>query len=282
MLRRRGGVATRAQLVQTCGRAQVDAALAQGRLVVVARGRYALSTVDADLRVAHALGGVLSWSSAALQHGWEVLRPPELPHVTVRRGRNLRVTDARVHHSTLDVDDVTGPVTSAERTVVDCLRSLPFDEALAVADSALRSGRSQRWLVSLTAGLDGPGSGQARRVAGMADARADNPFESGLRALALGAGLRVEPQVNLSGPDGFLGRPDLVDRERGLVLEADSFAWHGSRRGLVRDARRYNAFVLAGWRVLRFSWEDVVLEPHRVEAVMRAVVQGSTHVTGTA
>jgi hypothetical protein len=34
-------------------------------------------------------------------------------------------------------DGVTDPV----RTVIDCARDLPFDEALAVADSALRSGK---------------------------------------------------------------------------------------------------------------------------------------------
>ena len=38
---------------------------------------------------------------------------------------------------------------------------------------------------------------------------------------------------------------------RRLILEADSFEWHGSRRALVRDARRYNNFVIAGWLVLR-------------------------------
>ena len=58
---------------------------------------------------------------------------------------------------------------------------------------------------------------------------------------------------------------------RRLILEADSFEWHGSRRALVRDARRYNNFVIAGWLVLRFSWEDVMHHADDVLRVLEAV-----------
>ena len=98
---------------------------------------------------------------------------------------------------------------------------------------------------------------------------AANPFESVLRALAIEAGLSVTPQVVVALPDGDR-RPDLLDRERRLVLEADSFLWHGSRRALRRDARRYNAFVVAGWLVLRFAWEDVMHDQAYVLAVLRS------------
>ncbi len=59
----------------------------------------------------------------------------------------------------------------------------------------------------------------------------------------------------------FLGRPDLVDERLGIILEADSFAWHGSRAALRRDAKRYDEFVVRGWLVLRFAWEDVMSRP---------------------
>jgi len=97
-----------------------------------------------------------------------------------------------------------------------------------------------------------------------------NPFETELRRLATIAGLNVRPQVPLYAGH-FLGKPDLVDVDRRLILEADSFEWHGSRRALVRDARRYNNFVIAGWLVLRFSWEDVMLHPDDVLRVLEAV-----------
>ncbi len=48
----RGGIATRAQLLQMASRRSVDATLAEGKLVAIARGRYATEsacgvTVDA-------------------------------------------------------------------------------------------------------------------------------------------------------------------------------------------------------------------------------------------
>jgi very-short-patch-repair endonuclease len=168
---------------------------------------------------------------------------------------------------------VDGPATSKRRTLLDCLRRLPFDEALAVADSALRHADStSAELHRLAADARGPGAKQLRRVVAHASAKARNPFESVLRAIAIEAGLDVEPQVKIGG-DRFLGTPDLVDVGRRLVLEADSFAWHGSRVALRNDARRYNDFVAAGWIVLRFSWEDVMGDPELVRGVLEDLMR---------
>ncbi|MCM0620185.1 endonuclease domain-containing protein [Nocardioides bruguierae] len=71
----------------------------------------------------------------------------------------------------------------------------------------------------------------------------------------------------------WLGQPDLVDRRARIVAEADSFSWHGGRADLVRDAARYNALVVHGWTVLRFSWEEVMLHPRRVEQTLRDAVR---------
>ena len=70
----------------------------------------------------------------------------------------------------------------------------------------------------------------------------------------------------------FSIRPDLSDEALRIALEADSFTWHGSRDALKRDCRRYNLLVLAGWRVLRFTWEDVMLTPDQVRATLEAAV----------
>jgi very-short-patch-repair endonuclease len=95
-----------------------------------------------------------------------------------------------------------------------------------------------------------------------------------LRAIALDVpGLDVEPQVIIDDR-GFRGRPDLVDRRRRLVLEADSFEWHGSRKALKHDCARYNGLVIRGWTVLRFAWEHVMFEPDFVRQCLIAVVEG--------
>jgi len=44
-----------------------------------------------------------------------------------------------VHRAELAEHEVRGPVTSTVGTVLDCASTLPFVEALAVADSALRT-----------------------------------------------------------------------------------------------------------------------------------------------
>ncbi len=98
-----------------------------------------------------------------------------------------------------------------------------------------------------------------------------------LRAIALDVpGLRVVPQARVRGGLGLDVRPDLVDRELRIVLEADSFEWHGDRAALRRDARRYDLLTANGWHVLRFAWEDVMHEPEWVRSVIGALVDERT------
>jgi very-short-patch-repair endonuclease len=276
VLARMGGVATRAALIAATSRAEVDTALGAGDVVAVARGRYALVGADQALVAAHRLSGVASHFSAALLHGWQVRLPPEQSHVTVPRNRvvpRMSRTDVSIHWADLGPDDVLDQVTTHDRTLTDCMRTGPFDAALCVADSALRDGYGRARLLALARDLRGPGSALARRVANCADSRAANAFESMLRAIAIEVpGLRVVPQVPLRSGTRFLGRPDLVDERLGIILEADSFEWHGSRAALTRDSRRYNLFAVNGWLVLRFTWEDVVFHPLEVAAVLRAAV----------
>ena len=167
--------------------------------------------------------------------------------------------------------DVELGTTSALRTVLDCATRMPFAEALAVADSAL----SHRFLEKeglIEAARARPGAGRQRRlrVAEAGDRRADNPFESVLRAVLLAAGLTMfEPQGEI-----WLGRrllrPDLVDRAARIAIEADSFAFHGSPQDLERDCERYDTLTAAGWTVLRFAYRQVMARPEWVVATVRA------------
>jgi very-short-patch-repair endonuclease len=153
-------------------------------------------------------------------------------------------------------------------TLAHCMRRLPFDEALAVADSAMRAGVPRSTLLRIAQGAQGPGSAQMRRVAVSASPEVANPFESVLHSIALQvAGLTVRPQVTIREPD-IVARPDFVDEELMIVLEADSFEWHGGRAQLSADARRYNLLVVNGWLVLRFSYEHVMTQPDFVRRVL--------------
>ena len=286
-LRRLGGVATRRQLLRVCTQHALADALRTGEIVRPARGRYVLREVDAARAAAHAVTGVLCLTSAALHHGWAVKAPPELPQVALPRNRNVdptRTAKIEVKRMRFGPDDVADGVTTPDRTLVDCLRMLPFDEALAITDSALRSGYRKERLMALVRDARGPGAARMRMIAALATAESANPFESVLRAIALAVPrLAVRPQVSIHragagviGGGHFLGRPDLVDEHLRIILEADSFEWHGDRAALRSDARRYNRFVVNGWLVLRFSWEDVMFHPDEVKAVLVAAVEERT------
>lgn len=272
VLERLGGTATRAQLVALTSRAEVERAIAAGDLSRLARGRWALPQVDEARAAAHRVTGVVSHTSAALLHGWSVATRPDRPHVIVPRGRRPGPDSVHLHRVDLARHERDGLVTSEARTLLDCARSLPFADALAVADSALRNGFGTQALQSLADSACGAGAARVRRVAEHASPLAANPFESVLRAVALEVdGLSVEPQVDIWG-SGFIGRVDLADERLRIVIEADSFAWHGGRDQLASDCRRYNALVVHGWLVLRFSWEDVMFHRDEVRRVLQAAV----------
>jgi len=271
-----GGVATRATIVAATSRQEFEQALREQVITRLGHGVFRSAGAERDRSAAAALHGVISHLDAAMHWGWAVKHGSDRPHITIPPNRRLKPGQARgvhVHRAVLGPGDVVGQVTSRERTIVDCLRTLPADEALCVADSALRGGESSAWLRRVAAGVRGPGARQVREIAEQASPLAANPFESVMRHLAGGvAGLNVRPQMNLYGRRGWLGCPDLVDEELGIVFEADSFEWHGSRAALVKDARRYNAMAVEGWLVLRFTWEDVMLHPETVVATMEAAV----------
>jgi very-short-patch-repair endonuclease len=269
-----GGIATRGTLLRTCTRGDLDRAVRACDIVRIARGRYALAVVDEAACAAARVGGVLALTSAALHHGWAVKTVPDRPQVMLSRGRHVPPGErgVDVHRAELGRADVVHGVTSPEVTLAHCLRRLPFDEALAIADSALRAGVPHSLLARIADEARGPGSPQMRRVARKASADAANPFESVLRAIALDVpGLDVEPQVTVREPD-IVARPDLVDVRLRIVLEADSFEWHGGRAQLSADARRYDLLVVNGWLVLRFSYEHVMTQPDFVRRVLLAAV----------
>ena len=269
VMNRAGGVLDSGRLVALTSRRKVRTALSDGVIVRDAKGRYALPTAQESRRAAHRLSGVMTGRSAAAHYGWPMKSQPRRPEVTVPRNRKVaperREGCVDLRWSDLPDASVARGVLLPGPAVIDCARRHPFDEALAIADSAVRSGDiTPAELLRLAERVPSSGRAGALRVARCVDARAANPFESVLRAIALDvAVLDLEPQVEIL-VDRFLGRPDLVDLTRRLILEAESFEYHGERWMLDRDCVRCNGFVLAGWRVLRFSWENVMRHPDYV------------------
>ena len=174
----------------------------------------------------------------------------------------------------LSDDELEAGVTAPLRTVIDCAQRLPWDVALTVADSALRSGAVTH--EDLLNAAEAAPARHRRRVYGVAaaaDARSAGPFESVLRAIALQVpGLDVVPQV-LVGRRDLIGQVDLADVRLGIVIEAESWAFHGNRTAFDKDVRRYTAMTREGWMVLRFLWDEVMREPDHVRSVLQDAVR---------
>jgi hypothetical protein len=277
-MQRMGGVATHGQLKAAVGRPALDEALMAGRIHRVARGRYVLPTAEAARVAAHRLTAVAGLTSAAASYEWSLKWQPRRPELIVPRGRKVTAeaqASARIRWQRLPRGDVAGWRTTPLRTVLDCTTTLPFDEALAVADSALRSGLvTPVELMRAANALPGRGRDAAFDVAWFASDRPANAFESVIRAISTTVpGLRLAPQHRIRVA-GRRIRPDLVDRELRIVVEGDSHEFHTAPAAIDADCWRYDELVLDGWLVIRVSWPQAMFKPAWVHSVLtRAAVR---------
>jgi very-short-patch-repair endonuclease len=65
---------------------------------------------------------------------------------------------------------------------------------------------------------------------------------------------------------------DFVWRKQRVVVEVDGFRTHGTRQAFQRDRRRDQLLTLAGWEVIRFTWDEVTGEPRHVTEVLRRLL----------
>ena len=286
LLRRSGGLARRRDLLAAgMSRRELVRRTSRGQLRQLTPHLYTdvrEPQPDEPLRAAAvALCGTVSHTSAALLWGLELAATPRQPTVTVGRDRSrARLVDVRVHRSDLGDQDVRWRdgvrVTTVLRTVLDLCRSLPLAEAVAVADSALR--RRLLTVAELRTALLALAAGRGRafvaRVVALVDPRSGSVLESLVRVLLHEHGVRApRTQVVVRSRTGArIGRVDFAWSDARLVVEADGFAFHADRRRYRDDRRRANALVVEGWRLLRFSWEDVLHEPDAVVACVQAAL----------
>jgi len=249
---------------------QLAAAVSAGALVHAGWGTYALPTAGRALVAAVCANGYLCRASAAAAWNLDLLRRPDRPQVLVADNSTIQLPGVSLHRvprrELVDTVRRPWPVTTLERTLIDCARTLPFPEALAIVDSALCTGRITSDKVrKLAQSVRGPGAVTARRALVAGDGRADSVGESATRAAALDAGL-PPPELQYEirfGPTEFAAYTDLAwrwyrGREVKLAVEFDGLGPHGTRTALIRDRWRRNKIEKSGWGLLEIIMDDVL------------------------
>lgn len=281
----------------------LTAAVRRGILLRLRRGAYVRSahwqaaepwTRDGLQIQAHyeSTGGVSRYShlSAARLHECHVWAASPLVHVTTNYANSLKSagSDVRTHRAFLASSELATLwtwdgreilTTSLERTVLDCARVLPLEQAAVIGDHALRKGaciESMRQLLDQSASKRG--SRRAADLLGVLDGRSESVGETRTRQLLRSFGLLLfVPQFEIPTPIGRF-RADFADPGAKVVIEFDGSAKHTDYRPteevLLAERRRENALVEEGWQVLRLEWRHLAY-PSEVRRRLLAMMDRS-------
>jgi hypothetical protein len=257
-----------------------------GRLTPLRRGVYVEGPVPDDILARHVLqiGGlsddaVVSHVSAAVLHGLRIWAVPlDRVHVT-RARRNGGRCGALVHVHTAPLDPaeivtIGGRlVTSLARTVADLARSLPFEQAVALADSAMFHKRKDPvdradLVEALARAPRWPGNPAARRAIAFANGLSESVGESRSRIAIAAAGLPppvLQWEVRAAGAGARIGRVDFGWPELRVVGEFDGLVKYGRTlrpdqdpvEVLVAEKLREDALRAEDLGVTRWIWSDL-------------------------
>ncbi|MCB0962785.1 MAG: DUF559 domain-containing protein [Acidimicrobiales bacterium] len=194
-------------------------------------------------------------------HGW-VRTTGWLPPAHVRMVDRLPVTS--VPRTLFDIAGIA-PVGRTARALDHALsrRMCSLDDVRTVHELLARRGR--RGTVVLRTLLDERSDGRVAPASEL-ERRARAVFQTG--------GL-PEPDYEVDlGDDEWAGRVDCLWREARLVVELDGRRYHEGRTSREDDRRRDNRLMAQGWRVLRFTWDDLQERPGEVVRLIRRALEG--------
>ena len=273
---RQGGVIDRPQL-EALGldRGAISHRVATGRLRRLHLGVYAVGHEALQRRgivtaalLAAGPGAVLSHRTAAFLQRILPSMPPYTDVTSPGRHRNRRglvfhrgEPQARMLHGL--------PVTPTARTLRDLAATIPLAELERACCEALVL--TLVTTAELTAET-GPGSGVLRGLVADDLAPTQSALERRFRRLARDHGLPLpECQVRICAH-----RVDFLYRAERLAIEVDGFRFHGNRIAGERDRANDAELQLAGFAVLRFSWNQVRHQPPARRGADRARTQRSS------
>lgn len=223
-------------------------------------------------------GAALSHRSAAMLHNTNILALGQPVEATATAGVRSQ-PGLRIARSCLDPAEVWRrgglPVTSPMRTAFDLARNPDLTAAVVGLDALLF--RRAVTVDALRAYLDTRARWTGVRAASaaldLARTDVESPMETRLRLAIVFAGL-PEPVVQhdvLNSRGQFVARLDLAYPKKRVGLEYDG-DHHRERDTFRHDAVRLNRLRLLEWTVLRFTADDVIHNPDRMLAQIRAAL----------
>ena len=282
---RQHGIVARRQLQDLgFGEEAIKTRLAEGRLHHIHEEVYAVGHRRLAVRapwwaaiLAYGPGAVLSHQSAAVL--WEVRRRRRGPiHVTAPCGRQglRRRKGIWIHRCKLTAADVTRrdgfPVTTLARTLFDLAEVAPFDQLKGAAEEAERlkllrlreleqvceRGRGRRALRPVRRLIDELGPPDEGR----------SPLE--IRFPAFVREHRLPPPAqNVHVLDHEV---DALWPAAKLIVELDSWEYHGHRAAFERDRARDPKLMIAGYRTLRVTHRRLDREANQLAAEIRQLL----------
>ena len=281
-IRARGGLAATHELYRDGHtRRSLAAAVNAGRILRVRQGWYLLPDTHPDLVAAARVGGALTCLPAASLHGlWTA--PTHLLHVAVPNeacrlrhplDKTVRLRAGspllRVHWRA-PLENPRRLILDLSSTLADVIRCESAEVAVATADSALfRKAISRHEWERVVAGAPStvrPGLALVQPLC-----------ESGIESLTLFRlrpfGFPIRCQAQIPG----VGRVDFLIGTR-LVIEVDGANYHTDPERFEADKRRDAVLSRLGYRVLRFSYKQVLYRWYEVEAaILASVFRGDHH-----
>jgi very-short-patch-repair endonuclease len=280
------GWTTRPELLTRVSRQTVDVWVADGKLVRLRPGVFALpsSAPHWRTRIAAALhernGGVASHATALAL--WELIEHPPGPvHVTVELTRSARGSAGVVLHRSPGVDDERRrvgslSVTTVERSLVDTwgrpapLRR-PDVRAPLIAAVRRRSCSPRDLRTELDRRPRLAGRAELARLIGLLADGCQSELEIwGCVQVLRAPGMPPFVQQRRVVVDGEVFFLDAAYDEVRLAVELDGAAWHGSRQQRERDIRRDALLATVGWQTLRFGFRRMTTAPDACRRDIRA------------
>lgn len=249
--------------------------ITKGQLHVVHRSTYAAGPARLTREgrwmaavLAAGAGAVLSHRSAAAL--WQLLpeRAGDIEVTTARRAHPRR--GVQDHFAQLAGDEITTfqliPVTTVARTLLDIAAQLAPDRLeRAMHEAEVRRLWDSTGLQVLIDRHPRRHGTQALRriISDQGLGRTIVKSELELRFLALLKANRLPlPDVNSLVPSAVgTYECDFVWPRDRLIIEVDGYERHGTRKGFEQDRARDRALAIAGWRVIRLTWRQLMEEP---------------------